>query len=132
MSLRDDILKAHHDARKPEPLFIPEWGTTIYITEPTAGRADQLVAMQAKAREVNTASAVSGFRARVAIMVLTDDAGHALFTAADEKALQDGSTAALDRVFKAAKKWLGMDEAVEEEVKNLQGTEGDASSSVSL
>lgn len=110
---------------------MPEWGTTVYVTEPTAGRADQLSAMQAKAREVNTASVVSGFRARVAIMVLTDEKGDPLFTSADEKALQDGSTAALDRVFKATKKWLGTDEAVGEEVKNSQETEEGDSSSVS-
>lgn len=130
MSLREQILKAHTEGRKVDPLYIPEWGMTVYLAEPTAGRADQLSAAQTKARQLNIDSAVQGFRARVAIMVLSDESGNPLFTAADEKQLQQGGSSALDRIFNAAKKWLGTEDAVEDAAKNSPKTEGDDSSSV--
>lgn len=131
MSLKDEILKAHTAPRNLVPLVVPEWGgMTVYLCEPTAGRADQLTAYQRKAVQVNVASAVQGFRARVAIMVLCDENGKPLFSAADEQALQNGSSAALDRIFNAAKPWLGGEEDVEEEAKNSQATGEDDSSSV--
>ena len=123
------ILAAHTAARPLIELFVPQWNQTIYLMEPSAGRIDQLNAYQAKARAVNIATAYSAYRARVAMMVCVDETREPLFTQADEKALQNGSSPALDLIFKESRVWLGLDDAVEEEVKNSQETgEGDSSS----
>jgi hypothetical protein len=65
----------------------------------------------------------------MAILVCVDADNKPLFTDADEQKLSLKSSVPLNRIWKAAQSWLGVDdEAVEEIAKNSQET-GDADSS---
>jgi hypothetical protein len=99
----------------------------VRLKAPTAAALDRFEANQVNRRKVS--AHMANIRARMAILVCVDADNKPLFTDADEAKLSHKSSVALNRIWKAAQKWLGVDdEAVEEIAKNSQET-GDADSS---
>lgn len=108
---------------------VPEWGGVVRLKAPTASQLDRFEAEQVTRRKVS--SHMANIRARMAILVCVDDDGKQLFLASDEQKLSHKSSVPLNRIWKAAQKWLGVDdEAVEDIAKNSQETEDVDSSSV--
>jgi hypothetical protein len=106
---------------------VPEWGGVVRLKAPTATALDRFEANQVNRRKIS--AHMANIRARMAILVCVDDDNKPLFTDADESKLSLKSSVPLNRIWKAAQSWLGVDdEAVEEIAKNSQET-GDADSS---
>ena len=89
---RDAILGAHDTALVS--VDVPEWGGTVYV-KPMSGRD----------RDAYDLEIVSGktvnMRARIAVRVVCDANGVALFTPEDADALGAKSATALDRIYAA-------------------------------
>lgn len=129
MSLTKDQIFAADDVVILE-VEVPEWGGTVRLKAPTAAALDRFEAGQVTRRKIS--AHMANIRARMAILVCVDADNKPLFTDADEQKLSLKSSVPLNRIWKAAQSWLGVDdEAVEEIAKNSQETGGGDSSSVS-
>ena len=121
---KDDILKP----RKPliHSVDIPEWGGTVHYCAPTLRELEKFETRQAKQREAG--NGVTGFRARVAILVCCDEDGKKLFSDSDEAGLCDQPSVALIALYDAVAPLLGWSEkAAEDNAKNSQPITGGAS-----
>ncbi len=109
---------------------VPEWGGIVRLKAPTAAQLDLFESEQVNRRKIS--AHMKNIRARMAILVCVDADNKPMFTPGDEQKLSHKSSVALNRIWKAAQKWLGVDDdAVEDIAKNSQETEGEGSSSVS-
>jgi len=89
---------------------VPEWGGRVYVRMMSAGERDAW-------ESSIVASPDKDVRARLAVAVLCDENGEALFSAADIPAVSKKSGRALDRVFAAATKHNKMSRADIDELK---------------
>jgi len=118
---RDQIL-AVNDTAEVRRVEVPEWGGTVCVRMLSAGEWDEfenslVIIEDGEKRKTNLAN----YRARFAVLIISDEHGHPLFTAADIMALTKKSRAALDRVLEAGKQLNRVSESDEEEiVENLR------------
>ena len=89
---------------KSEKVFVPEWGGSVYVKALTAAERDQYESSivefgsDGKPRKYR----LDKVRSLLAAMTICDENGNRLFEDKDVAALGKKSSAALDRVFKAA------------------------------
>ena len=112
---REAILGA--DDRPFEDVDVPEWGGSVRIgvmsgTDRDAW--DQALVRQEKNR---TVSNLANIRARLVAYCAVDEAGQRIFSPGDVEALGQKSSAALQRVFDAARRLNGLGPQAEEEAK---------------
>ena len=102
-----------------EDVTVPEWGGSVRVTGLTGAERDRFEAAMVTlkkggARGVN----LENIRARMAALAIVDADGQRLFTEADVRSLGGKSAAALERVFKVARRLSGL---TEEDVEELAG-----------
>lgn len=109
MALRDLILGAAD--LKPVAEVVPEWGATVYVRPMSSTERDAFDIEQYAALDALRAMGgkyLPGFRARLLVRTLCDEAGAALFTPADIPALDAKSAAVLDRLYVVAQRVNGL------------------------
>lgn len=114
---RDAILNAQ-DLRY-QIVEVPEWGGDVRVRGLSAReRLDIIKSITDADGKVDTAKSVD-LQIKVPFLCMVDDTGARLFTdVADVARLGEKSTAALDRVFDAARKLSGLsDDALEQQKK---------------
>ncbi len=123
MLSRDEILSASDLSL--EEVEVPEWGGSVLVRTMTGAERDRMETEFLAEKTVNV-------RARLAAVVLCDDAGRRLFSDADIVLLGAKSGAALDRVFAVATRLNGMTKRdVDELEKNSEASHSDGSPSSS-
>lgn len=124
-----DILAASDLAT--EAVEVPEWGGSVLVRTMTGTQRDAYEASLMQRNddgklEVNT----DNMRAKLLLVTLVDEAGNALFTAADLDAFSAKSAAAIERLSVVAQRINGLNRgAVEEAAKNSASGQPDASTS---
>lgn len=112
MSLSRDAILAAPDARVV-PFDAPEWGGSCFLRVMSGTERDAFEATLQP--DASGRKNLANFRARFAVLVLSDEKGNRLFTDADAVAVGRKSAAALDRVIAEGMK-----------LNALSGTEVDA------
>ncbi len=112
--LTGDELLAIDDVGGPHRLEVKAWGgREVWLREPTADVRDEwesfCLANQGKA---------ASWRAKLASLLLCDESGKPLFTAADVPKLGRKSAAALQEIWEAA---LPLVRVTDQEIKELAG-----------
>ncbi len=121
---RDEILSASD--LNVEEVDVPEWGGSVLVRTMTGAERDRMESEFLAERTTNV-------RARLAAVVLCDEAGRRLFSDQDIALLGAKSGAALDRVFAVAMHLNGMTKRdVDELEKNSEAILSDGSVSDSL
>lgn len=101
-------------AGPPTKVYVKAWKRDVYLLDPTADIKDEWDIY----RQENRGKAVS-WRAKFASLLLCDETGARLYSAADVPALGKLRAAGLDEIFEAGAKLMHVaDEDVEEEEKN--------------
>lgn len=117
MALSRDQILAFDGRLKVEEVEIPEWESSVFVRELTAGERDmfeQLASSFAK-----NPNALKDMRARVAAWAICDADGTRLFTDADINKLTKLGGKALDRILDAVYGLSGLDkDSVEVAEKN--------------
>lgn len=113
---RDQILEAAD--LTTEVVAVPEWGGEVIVSAMTGAARDAweqslVVAVGGKAR-----ANMENIRARLVVATVVDESGNRLFADADVVALGRKSSAALERVCKAAQRLNGLTKA---DVESLKG-----------
>ena len=109
---------------------VPEWGGTVRVRMMTGAERDSFeagtVTRHGKRIDVN----VVNIRARLVALTVVDEKGERLFTEADVEVLARKSSAALNRVFEAARVLNGLtEEAAADAAQGFQnGRNGDSTS----
>lgn len=111
MALRDLILSAAD--LKPVAEVVPEWGVTVYVRPMSAADRDawdfeQYEALDAAKAKGDKYGGSRGFRSRLLVRTLCDEAGAAIFGPADIAALDAKSAAVLDRLYVLAQRVNGL------------------------
>lgn len=113
--LNKESILAADDLPKQE-VDVPEWGGTVFVRTMTGAERDEFEASLFGDDDKRT---FSNMRARLASLTMVDEDGSRLFNSDETAELGKKSSAALDRVFSAAKDLNKMSgEDVEELVKN--------------
>lgn len=105
MSLREDIL-AIRDVRT-QKLTVPEWNKEVWLRTISGAERDRI---DASVRDKSNPASLVNFRARFAVMVLSDEQGNRIFTDADAIEIGKKSQSALDRILTAGLQLNGMAE----------------------
>jgi len=106
---------------------VPEWGGVIRLRAMTALERENYEMMLGQTRDRN-AGLINNVRASLVAWCAIDGEGRKLFTAADITVLGTKSSAALIRVFDAARRLNAMTpEDLDEAKKNSEATSGGAS-----
>ena len=115
---KDDILAAQ-DCRI-EQVSVPEWGGHVFVRMMTGAERDSFETAWTSAKSGGQVG-LANFRARMAVLTLSDEAGKPLFSERDILALSAKSAAALDRVMDVAMRLNRMgDKDVEDLVGNSE------------
>lgn len=109
---RDDILKIQ-DLGAPLKLHVPEWQDDVYLRRPSANDRD---AWELYCQEHNK-KPKEIWRAKLASMLLCDEAGKRIFSDRDVEALGEKSAAALNRIWLAG---IDLMKITEAEVAELE------------
>lgn len=109
---REDILKLK-DLGEPVRLHVPEWNDDVFLRRPTANDRD---AWELYCQE-HAKHPKKIWRAKLASMLLCDQAGKLLFTEKDIDSLGERSAAALHRIWEVA---LDLMKVTEKEVAELE------------
>jgi hypothetical protein len=114
MAISGEELLDIQDLKAPTKLHVKAWGRDVFLLDPTADvRDDWEIFCSANANKK------ASWRAKLASLLLCDEAGVRLFTDADVPRLGKKSAAALHEIWKAGTKLLSItDEEVEELAKN--------------
>jgi hypothetical protein len=92
-----------------EDVPVPEWGGAVRARTLTGAERDAFEVASSQAREkFGFEAAARNYRARWAAACLVGEDGRPLFAAADVEALGGKSSAALDRVLRAANRLNGL------------------------
>ena len=127
MLTRESILAAQD--LKTESVAVPEWGGEVMIRVLSGAQRDRLDAFLARTLDKDgKLKDPTGMRTLVCVLACCDAQGAALFKPEDVDALKAKSSAALDRVFKAAAKLNGLGDAgIEDARENLAGGQSEGS-----
>jgi len=105
MSLREDILAL--DDSRVIALEIPEWQRSVFLRVISGAERDRFEESCQPNQKTGQRS-MANFRARFAVLVLSDDKGKRLFTDADAGELGKKSQGSLDRILEAGGALNGM------------------------
>lgn len=112
-------LLALDDRKKTIPLFVKAWGRQVYLRDPSAADRDEWEIFASNHRGQNAL-----WRAKVAQVLLCDEAGKRLFTEKQLAELGEKSAAALHEIWQAGVKLLSVtDEEIEELEKNSDASQ---------
>jgi len=130
MLTKEDILKA--EDLDFEEIEIKEWGGSVRVRCMTGSERD---AFEASVYEIkgNKANIIrENFRAKLIARTLVDENSERLFTDKEIELVGKKGSKPLDKIFKVAQKLNGLSQTDEDEfVKNLEGEDGDTSTSTS-
>lgn len=127
---RDGILGA--DDLTTDDVEVPEWGGVVRIKMLTANQKDSWEASVFDKNGNRTPTSLTGLRARLAALSIVDHHGVRVFTDKDVPRLGQKSSAALERVFDAARKLNGINEEdVAELAEDFGGDQDEPESSES-
>ena len=127
---RDQILGAID--MKIEPVFVPEWGGTVYVRNLNGKGRDAFEGSRYRLKENNKVEMVhDNTRAKLLSLTLCDEHGALLFSEEDVEVLGEKNAAALDRIFDVAQRMSGLrPQDVESKLKNSEAALTVNSSSV--
>jgi len=125
MGLRDEILAASDLPQ--EAVVVPEWGgVTVYVRTLTGAERDEYEGFMFLAK----GASYRNMRAKLLSLALRDEAGNAIFSAADVEALGGKSSVPIDRLADIARDLSGLhDDAAEEAEGNSESGPSAASTS---
>ena len=130
MLTKEDILKA--EDLDFEEVEVKEWGGSVRVRCMTGNERDSFEASvyEIKGNKANIIR--DNFRAKLIARTLVDENGERLFTDKEIELIGEKGSKPLDKVFKVAQRLNGLSQADEDEfVKNLEGEDGDGSTSTS-
>ncbi len=129
MALTKDQIVDKTDVEVKE-VYVPSWGDSVFIRVMGADENDRYQRYYLNKDGKVDINKLQGARARLCALCICDEKGNRLFSDDEAKELGKKSTKAIELIVKECNKLNGLDdEAVEEEAKNSEDSQDDASNS---